>query len=274
MGEGADGTVSAFARHSDGTLAHLATRPSGGAQPCHLAVDPQGAWLAVANYGDGTLGAYRLDEHGAMVGKPRLFRHTGTGPDPERQECPHAHQVVFGPDGTLYVSDLGTDEIRRYSVGDEIAPHPAGHVRVSPGMGPRHMAFLAGRWYVSGELDGSVRAYDESWTEVAVGRAGASGAANLPSHLEVSPDGRHVYVANRGPDTITTLRADDLSHVAETPCGGAWPRHFATAWDRMYVACQHSDAVTVLPLHRGVPQAPEETLDLPTPSCVLFDPDF
>ncbi|SDR08959.1 lactonase family protein [Thermostaphylospora chromogena] len=268
VGETGTGTVTAYARRPGGVLERLCERPSGGSFPCHLAVDPRGRWLVVANYGDGTLGAYRLDERGRIVDPVRLLPHSGDGPDPERQEGPHAHQAVFGPDGTLHVSDLGTDEIRRYLVDDEIVPHPEGHVRLAPGMGPRHLAHAGGEWYVAGELDGTVRRYDASWTELASVRASES-APNAPSHLEVSADGRLVYVANRGPDTVTVLSVPGLSRVAEVPCGGAWPRHFALAGDRMYVACQNSGTVTVHPLDDGVPKKATEEIRVATPACVL-----
>ncbi|GLW12082.1 hypothetical protein Misp01_72100 [Microtetraspora sp. NBRC 13810] len=273
VGESEEGTVACFDRGPGGALAEAGRRPTGGSYPCHVAVDPRGRWLVVANYGDGTLSAHRLDAQG-RPGEPEPFRHTGSGPDPARQEGPHAHQAVFGPDGTLYQSDLGTDEIRRYLVADEITLHPDGPVRLAPGMGPRHFARSGGHWYVTGELDGTVAVYDDSWTELNRVRASSSAAENAPSHLEASADGRYVYVANRGPDTVTVLSAPGLERVAEVSCGGDWPRHFAILGDHMYVACQRSDEVTALPLADGVPTAPAATFATGSPSCVLPVPDF
>ncbi|MDF5756754.1 lactonase family protein [Spongiactinospora sp. TRM90649] len=269
VGETAEGTVSAFTRHPDGRLTRLGEHSSGGNSPCHVAVDPYGSWLAIANYGDGVLGVRRLDEFGRMAGPPKVFPHTGSGPDPDRQAGPHAHQAVFGPDGGLYVTDLGTDEIRRYLVGDGVRPHPDGPIRVTPGTGPRHLFHSAGRWYLAGELNGAVTMYDAAWNELATVPASRSPEPNAPSHLEVSADGRFVYVANRGPDTVTVLDSRDLSHVAEVPCGGAWPRHFAVVGDRMYVADQHSAEITALTVKSGVPQAVAERFAVETPSCVL-----
>jgi 6-phosphogluconolactonase (cycloisomerase 2 family) len=108
-----DGGVAVFAEEPEGPRM-LAEHPSGGSYPCHLAVDPEAAWLVIANYGDGTVAAYRLDEDGMPRPEPLLFPNEGHGPHPARQEGPHAHQAVFGPDGVLYVTDLGTDEMRRF----------------------------------------------------------------------------------------------------------------------------------------------------------------
>lgn len=281
VGESERGTIGVFARAGDGTLSPLAQRPSEGSAPCHLAVDPTGTRLAVANYGDGTVSVHGIDESG-LPADVWIFPY---------REGAHAHQAVFGPDGVLYVSDLGSDEVRRYLVGEEVVPHPAGPVRLASGMGPRHMAWSDGHWYVAGELDGTVRVYEtsdgsgasggsgdldgsgvpgvpgEEWREVAAVPASGRAGHNQPSHLEVS--GGLVYVANRGPDTISVFAGPELTPVAEVPCGGVWPRHFAIVDDRVYVANQRSDGVAVLPLKGGVPQPLEGVFAVGTPSCVL-----
>ncbi|MBB2912768.1 6-phosphogluconolactonase (cycloisomerase 2 family) [Streptosporangium becharense] len=252
------GTVGVFARAADGGLTPLARHSSGGASPCHLAVDPTGTRLAVANYGDGTVSVHGIDDAGLLTDVWTFPHREGT----------HAHQAVFGPDGVLYVTDLGADEVRRYlPTGDGVVAHPGGPVRLAPGMGPRHMARAGGHWYVAGELDGTVRAYDTGWREVLAVPASGTAGENHPSHLEAH-DG-FVYVANRGPDTISVFTASGLERVAEVSCGGVWPRHFAVVDGRVYVANQRSGTVVVLPLKDGVPQAEDGCLAVGTPSCVL-----
>lgn len=256
VGEGEQGTVSVFGRADDGALTLLARRPSEGSFPCQLAVDPSGTLLAVANYGDGTVSVHGIDGSGLLTDL-WTFPH---------REGSHAHQAVFGPDGVLYVTDLGTDEVRRHLVDGEVTAHPGGPVRLASGMGPRHMARSGDRWYVAGELDGTVRVYDEAWRELRAVPAGAGGGENAPSHLEVS--GGYVYVGNRGPDTISVFSAA-LDPIAEVGCGGVWPRHFAVAGDRMYVANQRSDGVAVLAVQDGIPRFDGEVFAVGTPSCVL-----
>ncbi|MET7462313.1 beta-propeller fold lactonase family protein [Nonomuraea sp. NPDC005501] len=258
VGELEQGWLTAF-RAEDG-LSPLAERPSEGRFPCHVAVHPSGTLLAVANYGDGTLSLHRLDERGAFTGAAVALRHEGSGPVADRQEGPHAHQAVFHED-VLHVSDLGTDEIRRYTLDGE----PLEPLRLPPGTGPRHMTFAGSRLYVVGELDGVVTAIDGG--SRVTGAASRAAAGNQPSHLEVAGD--FVYVANRGPDTVSVLRADDLTPVTEVPSGGAWPRHFAIDGDRMYVANQHSGGVTVFALEDGVPVPTGEAYEVESPGCVL-----
>ncbi|NRQ35846.1 lactonase family protein [Nonomuraea sp. NN258] len=245
---------------ADGTLTPLDERGSEGDSPCHVAVDPTGSVLAAANYGDGTASLHRLDERGAFTGEPIVLRNEGSGPVTDRQEGPHAHQAVFH-EGVLHISDLGTDEIRRYRL-DGTALDP---IALPPGMGPRHFAFSGGRLFISGELDGRVTVLDgERGTSTP---ASSRPGENYPSHLIV--EGDLVYVGNRGPNTITVLRADDLSQVAEVSCGGDWPRHFAIDGDRLYVANQRSGDVTVFALKDGVPEPTGQAYAVESPSCVL-----
>lgn len=243
-------------------LETLGDRSSEGDSPCHVAVHPSGALLAVANYMSGTASLHHLDEQGRFTGDPIVLRHEGSGPVAGRQEGPHAHQAVFDGD-TLLISDLGTDEIRRYTL-DGIPLEP---VRLAPGIGPRHLAREGGRWYVAGELDGMVHAYDAEWREV--GSAPSSGGAgvNYPSHIEVA--GGLVYVGNRGPNTISVLRADTLERVAEVPSGGDWPRHFAFDGDTLLVANQNSGGVAVLAVKDGIPAPAERVFAVESPSCLL-----
>ena len=257
VGESEQGTVGVFARAADGALSPLAQRPSGGSFPCHVAVDPTGTLLAVANYGDGTVSVHGIDESGLLT-DVWTFSHG---------EPTHAHQTVFGPDGVMYVSDLGADEVRRYLVTDQVVPHPDGPVRLAAGMGPRHMARRGDHWYVAGELDGTVRVYDAGWREISAVEASGAEGKNQPSHLEVS--GEFVYVANRGPDTISVFSGPGLERVAEVSCGGDWPRHFAVADGRMYVANQRSDGVAVLIMKDGIPRVGGEVFAVGSPSCVL-----
>ncbi|MEW9548749.1 lactonase family protein [Nonomuraea sp. NPDC050783] len=265
-GELERGWLTAFSVRDDGDLAPLDERPSEGSSPCHVAVDPSGTLLAAANYGDGTAVLYRLDARGAFEGDPVVLRHEGSGPDPERQEGPHAHQAVFH-DGVLHVSDLGTDEIRRYRPdGSALEPWT-----LHPGTGPRHFAFDApgagARLYVAGELDGTVTMIEPDGRRTIAPASRAEGVPNHPSHLQL--DGAFVYVANRGPNTVAVLRAADLSPVAEVPCGGDWPRHFAIDGDRLYVANQRSGQVAVLALGGGKPVPTGESYEVESPSCVL-----
>ena len=255
------GQVAAY-RVEDGRLGEPQVRSSEGDSPCHLAVHPAGGLLAVANYGDGTVSLHRLDAEGAFTGGPIVLRHRGSGPVAERQQGSHAHQVVFDGD-LLYVTDLGTDEIRCYDL-DGVS---VGDVVLAPGSGPRHLVVSGDIWYITGELDGTVTRIDRTTGQATSVPASAIEGLNYPSHLELVGD--LLFVGNRGPNTIAVFRAADLSMVAEVPSGGEWPRHFAVEGDRLYVANQNSGTLAVLPLKEGLPAPAVQTLAVQTPTCVL-----
>lgn len=255
------GMVAAY-HVEDGRLSELDARSSEGDSPCHVAVHPSGEVLAVANYGDGTASLHRLDSSGAFTGEPVVLRYRGSGPVAGRQEGAHAHQAVFDGD-LLYITDLGTDEVRRYDLRGEFL----GAFALAPGSGPRHMVVAGDTWYVAGELDGVISLIDHATGRTAGVRASAAEGVNYPSHIELSGD--LVYVANRGPNTISVFRADDLTPVAEVPSGGDWPRHFAIDGERLYVANQNSGGLAVLPLKDGLPAPAVQVLAVETPSCVL-----
>ncbi|MEV6299721.1 lactonase family protein [Actinoplanes sp. NPDC051861] len=279
VNELSEGTVSAFSVAPDCSLIPLATHPTGGGDPCHLAVTPSGRHLVVANYASGSVSVHPLDAEGVPGERSDLLTLTGSGPDTERQSGAHAHQVV--PEGAdVLISDLGSDRVWRSRLdpvsGRLGAPEPA--VEAKPGTGPRHLVRAAdGALILAGELGANLTWYRaaggptlEQRGEVAASTA--SGAV-YPSEVCIGRDGRFVYVANRGPDTVSAFAWDgeNLAQFAEVPTGGVWPRHMTLLGDHLYVANQRSHNVTVFRVDpdTGIPTSQGEPTGEPTPTCLL-----
>ncbi|SCL12980.1 lactonase family protein [Micromonospora inyonensis] len=278
-----EGQVSAWRVAPDGDLTPLGTGDTGGAEPCHLAVTPDGRHLVAANYGGGSVAVFPLDGAGVPGGRSDLVVHSGHGPDPQRQEAAHAHMVSPDPDGgPLYVVDLGTDSVYRYDLDvatGRLVPR-APRVRAHAGTGPRHLARHPDgrRVYLAGELDGTVTALDRD-AEGALhqrGRVPASGRSGhvQPAEVAVGPQGRFLYVANRGVGTLAVFALDGAlpELVAEVDTGGEWPRHFAWSGRDLYVADQRADMVRAFRVDpaTGVPEPAGEPVPVPSPSCVLL----
>ncbi|MEH0971003.1 lactonase family protein [Micromonospora sp. CPCC 205546] len=277
-----DGQVSAFAVGADGDLTPLGTRSTGAAEPCHLAVVPDCGHLVVANYGGGAVTLFPLDSDGVPAERSDLVAHEGHGPDPERQERAHAHMVNPDPGrGPLLAVDLGTDSIYRYDLdaaSGRLVPR-APRVRTAAGVGPRHLARHPDgrRCWVTGELDGSVTAY-ELTGDGALHQRGRVEASDRPGHVQpseiaVGPDGRFLYVANRGAGTVAVFAlAGELPElVAEVDTGGEWPRHFALTGEHLYVADERADMVRAFRVDAatGVPAPVGEPVAVASPTCVL-----
>jgi 6-phosphogluconolactonase len=272
------GAVSSFAIEPSGALRYLSTSATGGDHPCHLAL--HGGHVLAANYTSGSVSVHPVGPDGVLRPRTDLVEHEGHGPDGDRQETPHAHQVLIGADGIVTVVDLGIDRLMHYQF-DEGRLNPCGETVMPPGCGPRHAVVdRAARWFIAGELDSTVvcvRA-DESG-KLTVGGSHSTTTStveggNLPSAIVLSADGRHVYVANRGADTITTFAvsgAGDLTLVGEVPCGGRWPRDCAVVGDLMFVANQHSHTVVTFRLdpETGLPRPAGSVLEVGSPACVL-----
>ncbi|WP_194896642.1 lactonase family protein [Catenulispora pinisilvae] len=244
---------------------------SGGAAPCHLASHPDGTTLFVANYISGTVGVFPLDAEGRVSGTEpvQVIQHTGSGPRADRQEGPHAHQVVVSPSGRWVLAvDLGTDSVYvyEYSAG-RLAAHSV--VALPGGSGPRHLAFHgSGRYfYLLNEVSWTVAVC--SWDEAAgTGEAGLQVQSRAEadraksdrawcSAIRVSADDRFLYASNRIDDTIAVFSivgdGAALEPVEVVPAGGAWPRDIVLSPDGtlLFSANQHSDSITVFRVDAG-----------------------
>ncbi len=289
---GAMGAVSAFAVDATtGRLSFINQQSALGAAPCHLSVDRSGRCLVAANYGTGNAAAFPIRADGGLAPASSVHQHAGGGPDPARQEGPHAHSADVTPDNALaVVADLGLDKLMLYRLEPAramLTPHEPPFVSLAPGCGPRHLAFHPnGRWaYVITELANTViaLAYDAARQSFEVlqtvstlpdGWTGESYCAEICVH----PSGRFVYGSNRGHDSIAIFAVDAASGML-TPAGhastlGHWPRHFALdpAGRFCYVANERSDSIVVFRVDAagGALTPAGHALDVPSPVCVLF----
>ncbi|GAA1859601.1 lactonase family protein [Myceligenerans crystallogenes] len=247
-------------------IAGRGTVSSGGSDPCHVVATADRLW--VTNYSDGVASTWPVDDDGALGAEaPVTYAHRGAGPVLERQEGPHAHfaHPVSRAAGTgepsaetasdvVLVADLGTDELRAHRPG---VPGDAGTSAVAatfpPGTGPRHLVELpGGALLVAGELDCRLhlllpepgpsdlpRYRHADSFPITEATWGPDAAPGFPSHLTLSPDGRHVHVGVRGPDVLAVLRLEragdsgwTLVRTGDVALGaGAWPRHHAVVGD-------------------------------------------
>ncbi|HEY9292677.1 MAG TPA: beta-propeller fold lactonase family protein [Microlunatus sp.] len=273
------GQVSAI-RYDDHGLHLINTVASGGDGGCHLAFDHSGKFVVVAHYTSGSIASFKIEQNGALSERIGLLEFEGSGPDPERQDAAHAHQVV-SVGQALLVPDLGTDSVHLVLIDEEGNLSPAGDsIALPPGSGPRHLVLAGQHLVVACELSATL------WVGALDAEVGAEGTVVPTSTVQtderIYPSGIVAYgdqivVANRGAGTLSVFTVDafGVPHpLVEVDCGGRWPRALTVDdEDQLWVANQDSDNVTVIK-PAAVSSKPEDwrtVLQLPTPSpaCVI-----
>jgi 6-phosphogluconolactonase len=290
---GSNGFLSSYAIDPRSGALKLLNKAEMGGGPCHLSVDKTGKILFVANYGNGTAASFALNPDGSIGKQTGFDQHTGKGPNPERQEGPHAHAAVLSPDNRfLFVPDLGLDQIKIYRVDTakaSFSPNNPSLASVKPGLGPRHLVFAPGGKfaYVICEIGSSVVAF--AYDPVKGSLTAVQTISTLPAdfkgidnsaEIDVSPSGRFLYASNRGHDSITVFAIDPtqgtLTKIRAVPTQGQIPRNFALDPTGKYLvaANQKSNQMVVFAVDQttGLPQPTGQVLDIEGPVCVLFVP--
>jgi 6-phosphogluconolactonase len=198
---------------------------------------------------------------------------------------PHAHQVVQDPTGKYILAvDLGTDSIYTSTLSTAGKLTQTSQAKVATGAGPRHLAFHPnGRYaYVANEVNSTITVcqYDGTSGKVTPGASKStvpSGAPqNYPGEVIVSPDGRFVYLTNRGHNSVAIFAVESagasLRLVATPSCGGNWPRHCTLdpTGTLLFVSNQNSNNITTF--HVDVQTGaltPASDFTTPIPVCVL-----
>ena len=275
-----------------GMLTELNHQLSRGADPCHLAIDATGRFLVVANYSAGNFAEFAIGADGRLSPSISLLTHSGAGPNKERQEGPHAHDVVFSRDNRhLIAVDLGLDQVFVYNfdpaTGALTAANPAS-AKVTAGAGPRHFAFHPGGQsaFSINELSSTITSY--TWNERTGALSPGTSVSTLPANFqgtnstaEIAIDavGSFVYGSNRGHDSIAVFAVEPagaLSLVEHTPTGGKTPRNFTIDPTGRWLVAANQESSTLTVFRRdatsGRLAAAGAPHDAPTPVCVLFRP--
>jgi 6-phosphogluconolactonase len=288
----ATGAVSAFAIARDtGALTRRDEQPSEGGAPCFVSVDRSGRVVLVANYVGGSVALLPIEADGALAPATQVVQHTGSGPNAERQEAPHAHCIVADPSNRFALAaDLGADRVFVYRLdldGRSLRHIQGGDAVMRSGAGPRHIAFhpTLPLVFVANELDSTVATvrFDgergalspvDTRSTLPVGWTGT----NYPADIHVAPSGRALYVSNRGHNSIAVFSVAEstgafaLQQVISTD--GDWPRNFSLdptgRW--LLVANQRSDSIVVFARDQesGRLTPTRQRIALPSPVCLRF----
>jgi len=217
---------------------------------------------------------------------------------------------------TEFVIDLGVDQILQYQVNETTGKlRKTGAVQLTPHLGPRHIVFhphcqVA---YLVNELQSSVSVFKvnpkpapEEGAEIVVENSTDKGAtlqlvqtlSTLPSEYEnnmslnehgvwkaashsseirLHPNGKFLYIGNRGHDSIAVFSVEDnatglLTFVDAADSGGKCPRNFNFSKNGKHLLVGNQDSNNVT-LHAIDPQKGSLTklsaLPVPSPNYLL-----
>ncbi len=254
----------------------------------HLALDPAGKVIVVANYSGGSTSLLPLTDEGSLEPLTSLVKHPGSSIHPSRQGESHTHGIAIDSTGQFAcVADLGTDEVIVYRLLAEgkLERHTTWNAK--PGAGPRHVSFHPnGRWlYCNNELDNTLTSlnFDVQAGELSemqtIGTLPPDFAeSNSTAEVVVHPSGRFVYCSNRGHNSTAVFAIDEetgrLTFIETEPTQGGHPRFIGIEPSGNYLIAANRDADNLVSFQidqkTGALTPTGHQVNIPQPVCVVF----
>jgi DNA-binding beta-propeller fold protein YncE/PKD repeat protein len=202
----------------------------------------------VANLGSESVSAFSIGSGGslsAIAGSP-----FATGREPLG--------VVVSPDGRhVYVTNLDSESVSAFSIASNGSLHPVAGSPFTTGYGPWGVAVSpdGNHLYVAnnnrGSASGSVSAFSIASNGSLSPVAGSpfTTGGEEPTDLAVSPDSKHLYVADQSADSVSAFSIasnGSLSAVPGSPFATEHPRGVAVTPDSryLYVVNESTDTVS------------------------------
>jgi 6-phosphogluconolactonase (cycloisomerase 2 family) len=289
------GAVSAFRFDAaSGALTFIDKVSAVGDDPCYVSLSPDGQDVFVANYSSGNLSVLAVQPDGSLAGPVETLTHLGHGPNPERQKSAHVHMVIPSPDNEfLFATDLGEDRVYAYHCepGSPMFPlHPAkpAFTVVTPGAGPRHLAFSHdGRFvYLIEEMGEAVVVFQRHKARLDPIQTVRVAAKEWPGDvgaaaLHFSPDGKFLYASNRtNANDLVIYSVDEqtgtLTMVGHQASLGTKPRDFCIDPTGTFVVVANQDSDNLVIFKRdpetGALMPTGKSVEVGSPVCVQMVP--
>jgi 6-phosphogluconolactonase (cycloisomerase 2 family) len=268
--------VHAYRFDDAGLLTELGAAGVASSLVCHVAVAPDGAFLVVSCWGDGSVLLFELADDGSLGarhGAPASEDPYGKG----RQSRAHSCLTLGG--GRFVTAEMGHDQIRFWRFDAERGLEPHGNVTLPEGSGPRHFAQSSnGVVYVNTEYTSEVAMLtpDGPWLQLRgsfpVSARGAQ-PGDAAAEICLDPAEQHLFVGMRGSDVICRLGLDAdgvPSALDEIALPGSWPRHQCIDGGRLVVALERSHELATFALDAaGGATQPPALLVTGSPTCVV-----
>jgi len=294
VNEMTDGGVSAFSiNQANGTLSFVNMQPTNGQDTTHLSVQPSGQYLFAASYTSGNFQVFRINSDGSIGDMTDNFQDVGngTGPNPARQEAPHAHQILTDFDGNhVFGVDLGADKVNVWNLDPStgvLNPNTVPYAAIASGSGPRHMAFHPDRQhaYVLSELVSAVTVFTYDpvraafiWQQTISALPPDFTGSNTAAEIRIHPSGRFLYTTNRGHNGVAIFKIEpdtgELEVIGWESTRGQWPRgmNIDPSGTFLYAANQNTDNIAVFRIQPAGRLRFSTLVYTPTPVDIEFGP--
>jgi 6-phosphogluconolactonase len=209
-----EGKLSAFRiDQATGKLTHLNTIDAG-ADPAHLSTDTYGRFLLAAYYVAAKATVHAIEKDGTLREKPVESVFTAE----------KAHCIMLDPTNRfVFVPHTGPNAIFQFAFDKttgKLSPGKPSKLATPAKTGPRHIVFHPRMdvAYVDNEQGGSVTAY--KFDKSAGILAPLQTVSTLPTdfrdtnacaEIKIHPNGKWVFVSNRGHDSIARFSVDDVT---------------------------------------------------------------
>lgn len=238
--------------------------------------------LFAVSYNGGSIHKFKLGSEGLTKKYTKTF--IGKGPNKQRQEMPHAHQVVRDKHNKyIYVCDLGSDKIWIDTV-ENVTPNFEQYLEIPKGYGPRHLTFdNSGKLvYILCELtpviivaevinNGLLKIVNEYPSTIV-----SSEKQSEPAAIKLHPSGKTIAVSNRVINTISIFKivGKGLEFIDEFNCRGMHPRdiNFSPLGDWLFIGNQDSNDIQIRAFDSstGIPKDNwAKPYKVNTPTCII-----
>lgn len=263
-----DGSVSSFKFNpNEKSLTFINSQKTNGENPAYLSLDKSEKWLVSANYTGSSISVFPVSEDGKINPIVQHFPFTEGSINPNRQKSSHVHSAFFSPYNDYVLSpDLGSDKIRIFPFdGSKKEPLDATNssfAKTIPGSGPRHLVIHPNKKWVYSieEIAGAVTAYTLKNGELNLIernkiQSKKESADFGSAEILISPDGKFLYVSNRGIENNITIYSiqneGSLKYIATQSSLGDHPRNFAIDSSGKFVIVANMNSENVIVFKRN-----------------------
>ena len=238
------------------------------------------------------MAVFKLKDDGSLAERSCFVQHKDDEAGDAKPRAPRGHSGFFDATGDLaFVCDLGLDQVKIYKLDREtgkIAPNDPSAVKMPKGTGPRHIhiapdnsvAFVCGELAMTINLiamDVKANKFELKQT-LSTTPDGKPTKGGSTAEIRIHPNGKFVYVSNRGHNSIAVFEYDakEMKLKAAGHITGeiATPRNFnITPCGKWMVICsQDSARVAVFAIDEKTGMAKEtaNSITVDRPVCVKF----